>query len=337
MSSLVLSFVGITDRREPRSAHILKGPDGLRWSSHLDKYATHLAQNSNLDQDKGLIALVRMQNIINQMQHPSFRSGTGLDTCEVYLGALRSQLQSIMANEHLVSSAEWNHRKSPPWRQPFPRCICPVTRKPFLASILEHFHFIELLILESSIAHQQQPQRRAPLSDTTDLKRFEVYQGHLNSIRSWLNTFHTTDFRLYGDMAFFSYSELVRVMVCLHKLTTLDNPPWYSPAVRKSLDLIPALDKLVATFEQLRAAATAVSSPGSAGEGEAFGWAISVFQGMKATWKDDIAALDDLGGGGGGADLLDGDESGFLTVPGYGSAYGSGDAWLTDMFNMRPI
>lgn len=337
MSSLVLSFVDITDRREDRSAHILKGPDGLRWSSHLDKYATHLAQNSNLDQDKGLIALVRMQIIINQMQNPSFSSGAGLDTCEVYLGALRSQLQSIMANEHLVSSAVWNHRKSPLRRQPLPCCICPLNHKPFLASILEHFHFTELLILESSITQQQQPQQRVPLGDTAHLKRFEVYQGQLNSIRSWLNTFHTTDFRLYGDMAFFSYSELVRVMVCLHKLTTLDNPPWYSPAVRKSLDLIPALDKLVATFEQLRAAAMAVSSPGSAGVGEAFGWAISVFQSMKATWKDEVAALDHLGGDGGSADLLGGDESGFLTVPAYGSAYGSGDAWLTDMFNMRPM
>lgn len=212
------------------------------------------------------------------------------------------------------------------------------------ASILEHFHFTELLILESSISHlgQQPPQRRAsPLSDTADLRRFEVYQGQLNSIRSWLNTFHTTDFRLYGDMAFFSYSELVRVMVCLHKLTTLDNPTWYSPAVRKSLDLVPALDKLIATFEQLRAAAAAVSpSPtpgaGAPGEDEAFGWAISVFQSMKSTWKDDVAALDDIGGGG-EADLLGGDEGGFLTVPAYGSAYGSGDAWLTDMFNMRPM
>lgn len=140
-------------------------------------------------------------------------------------------------------------------------------------------------------------------------------------------------------MAFFSYSELVRVMVCLHKLTTLDNPTWYSPAVRKSLDLIPALDKLIATFEQLRAAAGAVSSappPGASGEDEAFGWAISVFQSMKATWKDDVAALDDIGGGG-EADLLGGDEGGFLTVPAYGSAYGSGDAWLTDMFNMRSM
>ncbi|KAG8159035.1 hypothetical protein KVR01_011478 [Diaporthe batatas] len=299
------------------SAHILKGPDGLRWSSHLDEYATHLAQNSNLDQDRGLIALVRMQTIVNQLQNPLFLPAAGLDTCEVYLGALRSQLQSIMANEHLVSSAVWNH---------------PV--------ILEHFHFTELLILESSIAHLQQPLRRAPLSDTADLRRFEVYQGQLNSIRSWLNTFHTTDFRLYGDMVFFSYSELVRVMVCLHKLTTLDNPPWYSPAVRKSLDLIPALDKLIATFEQLRAAATAVSPPGAAGEDEAFGWAISVFQSMKATWKDEVAALDDVGGGG-GADLLGGDGGGFLTAPAYGSSYGSafgsGDAWLTDMFNMRPM
>lgn len=137
-------------------------------------------------------------------------------------------------------------------------------------------------------------------------------------------------------MAFFSYSELVRVMVCLHRLTTLDsNTAWYTPAVRRSLDLIPALDRLVATFEQLRAAeAAAPWSPGDK-EDEAFGWAIKVFQSMRVTWKDEVAALDGPSDDDNG--LLGGDQGGLLSVPAYGYSYDYGDAWLTDMFNMRSI
>ncbi|KAK3367531.1 hypothetical protein B0H63DRAFT_489362 [Podospora didyma] len=279
---------------------ILKGPDGLRWSSHLDNYATYLTQNSDLDQDKSLVALVRMQLIVNQI-HSAPRPITNVDNCEIYLSALKSQLQSIMKSEHL-SSAAANH-----------------------PAVLEHFHFTELLILESSIG--QGPRR----PDDLDLRRFEIYQGQLNSIRAWLNTFHSTDFRFYGDMAFFSYSELVKVMVGLHKLTTLDDPTWYRPAVRKTLDLMPQLDKLIATFEQLRAA-TALWSPGIGEDAAAFSWAITVFQNMKNTWKDEVTGLDEINTVTSG-NFLDGDDQSSLLST-YLPAYGNGDAWLSDMFNI---
>lgn len=179
-----------------------------------------------------------------------------------------------------------------------------------------HYHFTELLIFESSIGKPEQN------ANAPDLRRFEIYHGQLNSVKAWLNTFFTTDLRFYGDIAFFTYSELVLIMVCLHKLTILDDPAWDRSAVRKTIDLVQTLDKLISTFEQLRAAAT-LWSP-RLGEDEAFTWAIGVFQSMKATWKDEVAGLDGLN------NFLVGAQDGFLSMPTYG-----GDAWLSDIFSIR--
>ncbi|KAK2777595.1 zn 2cys6 transcription factor, partial [Colletotrichum kahawae] len=277
------------------ASYATKGPEGVRWSMILDEYANLLVQ-TDVDQDRSLVALIRMQSIINQIQSVNLvGSNPNQELRELYTSTLRSQLQAIIGSENVGPVAS----------------IHP--------AVLEHYHFTELLILESSLCSSSHQ------STDPDLKRFEVYQEQLNSVRAWLSTFYTTDVRLYGDMALFSYSELVRVMVSLHKLNTLDDTAWSRSSVRQTLDLIPSLDKLIAVFEQLRAASVLWSPTCGTGEDEAFTWAINVFQGMRKAWKDEMTGLEDFGSGNLGV------------VPNSLPAmpmYGATEAWWLDVFNV---
>ncbi|KAF4833736.1 hypothetical protein CGCTS75_v003575 [Colletotrichum tropicale] len=276
------------------ASYATRGPEGVRWSTVLDEYANLLIQTDH-DQDKSLVALVRMQLIINQIQSMNLMgSNPNQELRELYTSTLRSQLQAIIGSKKLGPAA---------------------TTHP---AVLEHYHFTELLILESSLCSSHQ-------STDPDLKRLEVYQGQLDAVRAWLSTFYTTDVRLYGDMALFSYSELVRVMVSLHKLNTLDDTAWSRSGVRQTLDLIPTLDKLIAVFEQLRAASVLWSPSCGTGEDEAFTWAINVFEGMRKAWKDERTGLEDFGSGNLGVV-----SHSLMAMP----TYSATDAWWSDVFNI---
>ncbi|KAH9234814.1 hypothetical protein K456DRAFT_1738453 [Colletotrichum gloeosporioides 23] len=276
------------------ASYATRGPEGLRWSTVLDEYASLLIP-TDLDQDKSLVALVRIQLILNQIQSMNLMgSRPNQELRELYTSTLRSQLQAIISSEKLGPAASTH------------------------PAVAEHYHFTELLILESSLCSSHE-------STDPDLKRFEVYQGQLNSVRAWLSTFYTTDVRLYGDMALFSYSELVRVMVSLHKLNTLDDTAWSRSGVRQTLDLIPTLDKLIAVFEQLRAASVLWSPSCGTGEDEAFMWVINVFEGMRKAWKDEMTGLEDFGSGNLGVV-----SHSLMAMP----TYSATDAWWSDVFNI---
>lgn len=93
-----------------RASYATRGPEGVRWSTVLDEYANLLIQ-TDLDQDKSLVALVRMQLIINQMQSMNLMgSNANQELRELYTSTLRSQLQAIIGSEKLGPAAS-THRK----------------------------------------------------------------------------------------------------------------------------------------------------------------------------------------------------------------------------------
>jgi hypothetical protein len=91
-------------------------------------------------------------------------------------------------------------------------------------------------------------------------------------------------------MPFTSYPQVVQVLRCLHTLTTLRDPAWDRAAVRKVVDLIPTLDRIIGTFEQLQGAA-ALTNP-EEGDDEAFSRRIAVFRNMKTAWQGELANMD---------------------------------------------
>ncbi|KAI2621290.1 hypothetical protein GGR54DRAFT_600933 [Hypoxylon sp. NC1633] len=278
-------------------SNIFKHAPGLRWSSHLDGYLSNLAQDSTVTQDETLIAQVRMQLIINQMYDDSWQTSGGGGPPALYLSALRSQLHEITRQEKLGTAVR-NH-----------------------PMILELYHFTELLINESAISKSTTPWNEP------DLRRFEVYQNCLVSIKAFIDTFFATPITLLGSMPLTSFPQLVRVVRCLHKISTIQDPAWDRAAVRRTIDLIPTCDKIIGTFEYLKAASALVTPDG--GEDESHNWGIGVFRKMRAAWQNEMANLDAVNSASRETSMVDATQgSGFAAAMDF-----SGDPWLTDVMN----
>ncbi|KAI0161036.1 hypothetical protein GGR52DRAFT_562647 [Hypoxylon sp. FL1284] len=281
-------------------SNIFRHAPGLRWSPLLDAYLTNLAQDSTVSQDESLIAQVKMQLIVNQMYDDSWQTSAGGGPPALYLSALRSQLHEITRHEKLGTAVR-NH-----------------------PMILELYHFTELLINESAIS------KPATQWNEPDMQRFEVYQNCLVSIKAFLETFFATPIALFGCMPFTSYPQLVRVMRCLHTITTLQDPAWDRAAVRRSVDLIPTCDRIIGIFEYLKAASTLVSP--DAGEDESHNWGLGVFRKMRAAWQNELTNLDAVSTANRETSLVDGAQqqsAGFSTA----AVDFSSDPWLSDVLN----
>ncbi|KAI1379514.1 hypothetical protein F4677DRAFT_334964 [Hypoxylon crocopeplum] len=278
-------------------SNIFKHAPGLRWSSHLDGYLSNLAQDSTVSQDETLIAQVKMQLIINQMYDDSWQSVSGGGPPALYLSALRSQLHEITRQEKLGTAVR-NH-----------------------PMILELYNFTELIINEAAMSKPTTPWNEP------DLRRFEIYQGCLVSIKAFLDTFFATPIALLGSMPFTSFPQLVRVVRCLHRITTIQDPAWDRAAVRRSVDLIPTCDRIIGMFEYLKAASALVSPDG--GEDESQNWGLGVFRKMRAAWHNEMANMDAANNTSREASMVDGPQGGgFATAIDF-----SGDPWLSDVMN----
>ncbi|KAI1102201.1 hypothetical protein F4804DRAFT_343408 [Jackrogersella minutella] len=258
-------------------SNIFKHAPGLRWSSHFDSYLENLAQDSTVSQDETLIALVRMQLIINQIYNDPHANSGGSPPA-LYLSALRSQLHEITSREKLGTTVR-NH---------------PI--------VLEQYHFAELLINESAI-------RKSPTPwNEPDLGRFEVYQSCLMSIKAYLDTFFSTPVTLFDSMPFTSFPQVVRVMKCLHTITTVEDPAWDRAAVRRSVDLISTCDKILETLEYLKA--TSILAAPDDGEDETHNRGIVVFRKLKEAWLNELSYIDTVDTTTGDNSMTDGTQNG---------------------------
>ncbi|KAI2466262.1 hypothetical protein F4781DRAFT_406531 [Annulohypoxylon bovei var. microspora] len=269
---------------------------GLQWSSHLDNYLSNLAQGSTIPQDETLVALVRMQLIINQIYDDSQTSGRG-NPPALYLSALRSQLHGIARREKLSATVK-DH---------------PI--------ILALYHFTELLINESAI--------NKPLTswNEPDMRRFDVYQSCLISIKAYLDAFFSTPVALLESMPFTSHPQVVRVMKCLHRITTIQDPAWDRAAVRRSIDLISTCDKIIATLEYLRVSSTFASPDGS--EDETHNRGLVIFRKLKEAWQNELEYMDAASTASREVTIPDSAPSGGVSS----SMDFAGDPWFSEVWN----
>ncbi|KAI0847512.1 hypothetical protein F5Y00DRAFT_271068 [Daldinia vernicosa] len=277
-------------------SNIFKHAPGLRWSPYLDVYLSNLAQSSKASLDESLTAMVKMQLIANQIYDDSLYAN-GRRPPPLYLSALRSQLHEITKQENLSAEVRNDHM------------------------ILELYHFTELLINESEISKPTTPWNEP------DLRRFEIYQRCLVSIKAYLDTFFSTPIPLLGNMSFASYPRLVTVMKGLHTLTILQDPSWDRVAVRRTVDLIPTCDKIIGLFEYLKAASTLVSLDG--GDDESYNWGLGVFRKLREVWQYDLENADAANISNQENNMFDGVRGGGPTTP----IDNASDSWFFNVFD----
>lgn len=184
--------------------------------------------------------------------------------------------------------------------------------------IIQLSHFTELLIYESAIDKQSTP------GSEPNFERFERYQHCLISIKAWLDTFFSTPFVLHTSMPYISYPQLFHVVVCLHRITTIQDPAWDRAAARQIIDLIPTLDKIIDTFEQLKAAAALISPDWL--DDDAYSWGVRVYQNLKSAWQAEVLNMDRSFNARQEANVADTGQASLLDMP----MIELGDAWISE-------
>ena len=111
--------------------------------------------------------------------------------------------------------------------------------------VLAHLYSTELTINEVTLS--QMP----VISNHLNFQRMESLYACVESVKSWFKTFFTIPPGAYIGFPFSIFSQLVRCLVTLYKLSTLDDPAWDKNGVRKTANLLLILDQVVENMEQV--------------------------------------------------------------------------------------
>ncbi|KAK6065033.1 C6 transcription factor [Seiridium cupressi] len=199
-----------------------KVAEGLRWSAHLDEYLVQVS-NSTIPQDSVLVRQVKMQLIINQVRYSSWKMNT-MEMPTAWVDVLQSQLDELVATDNGNTFTFGSE-----------------------STMLRFYHYTTLIIREWIMVKSSIPKYEP------DLRRYQVYQRCINSIKAWLDLFFAMPLRLYTTVPCSMYSQLCYVVVFLHQITTTREAAWNPVAAQEIVDLFQTLDRIIHTFEQLKA------------------------------------------------------------------------------------
>jgi len=216
-------------------------------------------------QDQTLVAQVRMQLILNPVHRSSCRPGGGGEIPAPFVHALRSRLDEMYR----------------------------ATRGPATLDFL--YHFTTLVVHEAALSAAMPPTRSStPRNDSPDLDRHRAYRRCLDAVQAWLDTYFATPLDTYPSLPAGTYWQLFHVTVCLHRVTTTrdDAAGWTAAAAREVVDLMPTVDRVIHTFERIKAKqAPSPSQPGGGEEDPALSIGLRKFWTLKKAWQAEMAAL----------------------------------------------
>ena len=143
--------------------------------------------------------------------------------------------------------------------------------------VLAHLYSTELTINEISLS--QMP----IISDNSSFQQVECLYACVESVKSWFEVFFTIPPNAYIGFPFSIFSQLVRCLVTLYKLSTLDDPAWNKNGVRKTADLLLIFDQVINNMEQVSALAGLDNSDSV--EGDVFSRTAKMFRSIRPGWE----------------------------------------------------
>jgi len=111
----------------------------------------------------------------------------------------------------------------------------------------------------------------------------ESLNSSLESIKSWFDVFFTITPAAYSGFSFSITSQLIRCLVTLCKLKTLDDPSWEESDVWKTMDPLQILDRVIDNLEQVAILAGLDNSNNP--EGDAFSRGAQMFRSFRLGWE----------------------------------------------------
>lgn len=98
--------------------------------------------------------------------------------------------------------------------------------------------------------------------NTTSFERLKCLYACLETVKSALDSIFKIPLSDYPGASFPFFTYLVRCIVILYKLSTLNDPIWDTGLVRSTINVLEVMDRLVSNIQQASAAAGEKSSGG---------------------------------------------------------------------------
>lgn len=141
-------------------------------------------------------------------------------------------------------------------------------------AVLLHLYSTELeIVLSPTFLHTKQ---------LTLQQRKSVNAG-IDSVKSWFDVFFTITPASYIGLPFSIFSQLVRGLITLYRLTTLDDPRWEENDLWKTADPLGVLDRVVNNLEQV--AILAGLDDNDSPETDVFFRAAQMFRSLRPEWE----------------------------------------------------
>ncbi|PYH65324.1 Zn(II)2Cys6 transcription factor domain-containing protein [Aspergillus vadensis CBS 113365] len=241
----------------------LEKSDPLRWTPHMDECLHHLLEHPECLNDEILAQQARFQ-LINER----INTTTTTDPYHTSLPSFISPPLSIYTHT-LTTHLHQTQNKLTPNSQRH--------------RILHLHHSNTHLTIHESALLKQPPS----LSTTTNqLHHLESLHACLSATSTWLTTFLAIPPAEYAGFPFPIFSQLVRHLAALYRLSTLDDddePAWDRGHVRQTVDLMEVMDRLIGNLGQAAALAR-LEAQGEDEDEDVFFYSIGKYESVRLKW-----------------------------------------------------
>ncbi|KAI1134069.1 putative C6 transcription factor [Hypoxylon sp. FL0543] len=209
--------------------------DAMCWTSQMEEGLRAISTNKDCPTDQAFSIQVRLQLLAQRTVHlkgqreanDPHMTTTGLPAM-IYLNTLQRQAHEI--------------------RESIPHGL------DLQEILIAQVHYIDLCINEAAhTANSDAPLLSTPGPEgsgyISGFERLECLWRSTNAIRSWLDIFFALPPSQFRGFSFPFWAQLARCLVIFCRLSTLEDPAWDRKAVRSTIDLPPALDRIAEKLE----------------------------------------------------------------------------------------
>ncbi|KAL5333796.1 hypothetical protein BJX70DRAFT_45511 [Aspergillus crustosus] len=231
----------------------------LRWTPFMDECLKSLEEQEDCPYDAILVHQVRLQLITDSLDSTLYQGGLTATPNPIqappafYLHSMHTQLRGIESRIR--------------------------TDSPHYKILLLHRHYASLTIHESALTNA------AVLSKTVNFQQVESLYGCLHASKSWFDIFLTIPPVEYIGFCFSIFAQLVHNLVMLYQLSTLNDPGWDTPTVKKTVDVLSILSTVIENMSRVAEVAHIDSEPDS----DVFSRVAKIYRTVQVGWEVRLA------------------------------------------------
>lgn len=216
-----------------------------RLTPYIEECIQNLSEKAECQADRTMACLARLQIIVGQIpSNCGVQCPTSPTPVRLYIKALQAQLQAL--RKDISQELGQNSVSSP---QPTSYCL----RRWLLTVIspvivLLHYYGVETNVLELVLS---MPATFASVN-SQDFHRLETLHSGLKAVQALFDTYLALPAYFARNISFFTYTQIAKSLVFLHKLSTFESPDWDLDYVRETVGFGNILDQLIGWFENVK-------------------------------------------------------------------------------------